>query len=57
MDKSLPQQQQLKNLPFAIVILRAKSNSLEDTRPLMPGLLRRLKEFQPGLAYVLTQPE
>ena len=54
MDKSLPHQQQLENLPFAVVILRAKSNSLEDTRPLMTGLLRRLKEFQPGHAYVLT---
>jgi predicted nuclease of predicted toxin-antitoxin system len=57
MDKSLPHQQQLKALPFTVVVLRAASNSFEDTRPLMPELLRRLREFQPGHAYVLTLPE
>ena len=31
MDKSLPQQQPLKDLPFAVVVLRAKSNRFEDT--------------------------
>jgi predicted nuclease of predicted toxin-antitoxin system len=57
MDKNLPHQQQLDSLPFAIVVLRAKSNAIMDTRPLMPELLRRLSEFQPGRTYVLTQPE
>jgi predicted nuclease of predicted toxin-antitoxin system len=57
MDKCLPHQQQLKALPFAVVILRAASNSFADTRPLMPELLSRLREFQPGYAYVLTLPE
>jgi predicted nuclease of predicted toxin-antitoxin system len=57
MDKSLPHQQQLKALPFTVVVLRAASNSFADTRPLMPELLRRLREFQPGHAYVLTLPE
>jgi predicted nuclease of predicted toxin-antitoxin system len=54
MDKSLPHQQQLDSLPFAIVVLRAKSNAIMDTRPLMPELIRRLSEFQPGRTYVLT---
>ena len=49
MDKSLPHQQQLAGLPFAIVILRAKSNSFEDTQPLMP-------EFQPGQVFIVAQP-
>jgi predicted nuclease of predicted toxin-antitoxin system len=57
MDKSLPHQQQLKAFPFAVVILRAASNSIEDARTLMPEFLRRLAEFQPGHVYVLTQPE
>ena len=35
MDKSLPHQQQLANLPFAIVVLRARSNRYEDTQPPM----------------------
>jgi predicted nuclease of predicted toxin-antitoxin system len=57
MDKSLPHQQQLKALPFAVVILRATSNNIEDARPLMPEFLRHLAEFQPGHVYVLTQPD
>ena len=57
MDKSLPHQQKLKNLPFAIVVLRARSNRFDDTHPLMPEVLRRLAEFLPGHVYVLTQPE
>ena len=53
-DKSLPQQNQTKTLPFAIVILRASSNSISSIRPFAPELLRRLPEFQPGQVYVLT---
>jgi predicted nuclease of predicted toxin-antitoxin system len=51
MDKNLPHQQKLENLPFAVAILRAKSNRLEDTHPLMPEVLRRLLEFQAGKVY------
>jgi len=55
-DKNLPHQNEIKTLPFAIVILRTKSNSISVIRPFAPELLRRLAEFQPGHAYVLTQP-
>ena len=48
MDKSLPHQQRVEELPFAIVVLRAFSNRYEDTHPLMPEVLRRMGEFQPG---------
>jgi predicted nuclease of predicted toxin-antitoxin system len=57
MDKSLPQQQQLKGLSFAVVILRAKSNRFEDTHPLMAPFLNRLTEFQPGEVYLLIERE
>jgi predicted nuclease of predicted toxin-antitoxin system len=57
MDKNLPRQQRLNDLPFAVVVLRAKSNRFEDTHPLMPEVFRQLAEFQPGHVYVLTQPE
>src|SRR5471030_3083665 len=53
MDKNLPHQQQFKSLPFAIVVLRAKSNRFEDTHPLMPEVLRRLPEFQIGRVYFI----
>ena len=57
MDKNLPHQQSLQDLPFAVVVLRARSNRFEDTHPLMPEILRRLPEFQPGHVYVLTPPD
>ena len=57
MDKNLPQQNKLRELPFAIVVLRAKSNRLEHVFPFAPLLLRRLAGFQPGHVYVLAQPD
>lgn len=54
MYKSLPHQQVLTRLPFAIVILRAKTNSFQDTHPLMPEVVRRLGEFKPGHVYVIA---
>ena len=57
MDKNLPHQNKIRELPFAIVVLRAKSNRLEHVFPFAPMLLRRLAEFQRGHVYVLTQPE
>jgi predicted nuclease of predicted toxin-antitoxin system len=56
MDKNLPHEQKSTGLPFVIVILRAKSNRFEDTHPLMPEVLRRLAEFQPGRVYVCKKP-
>jgi predicted nuclease of predicted toxin-antitoxin system len=56
MDKSLPHQNKIRGLPFAIVVLRAKSNRLEHVFPFAPELRRRLAEFQPGHVYVLTSP-
>jgi predicted nuclease of predicted toxin-antitoxin system len=53
-DKNLPRQQKINDLPFAVVVLRAKSNNIADVRPFAPEILRRLDEFQPGHPYVLT---
>jgi predicted nuclease of predicted toxin-antitoxin system len=55
MDKNLPHEQKTTGLPFAIVILRAKSNRFEHTQPLMPVVLRRLAEFRPGRVYVCKE--
>ena len=56
-DKNLPHQNKTKTLPFAIVVLRANSNSISAIRPLAPAILRRLTEFQPGHVHVLTEPD
>ncbi len=55
-DKNLPQQNKIKTLPFAIVILRAKSNRLPHILPFAAEILRRLPGFRPGRVYVLAQP-
>ena len=54
MDKMLPQEQKIKGLPFAILVLRAKSNRFEDIHPMMPEVSRKLTTFQAGHVYVLA---
>ena len=53
-DKNLPHQQKIADLPFSVVVLRTRSNRLPDVIPFAPELLRRLSEFQPGRVYVLS---
>jgi hypothetical protein len=50
MDKNLPRQQRLNNLPFAVVVLRAKSNRFEDTHPLMRKCFGNLPNFNPVMS-------
>src|SRR3977135_4321162 len=47
-DKSIPFQQRLKSRPFALIVLRAKTNRLADLLPLVPALRRALDEVKPG---------
>ena len=53
-DRQLPEQNRVSALPFAIIVLRAKSNRVGHIFPFAPEILRRLAEFQPGHTYVLT---
>jgi hypothetical protein len=49
-------QQNLSNLPIAVLVLAAKSNRMESRRPLIPGLLTALKKLKPRtLARVVAQ--
>ncbi len=56
-DKNLPHQNQVGDLPFAVVVLRARSNRLPDVRLFAPEILRRLPEFQPGHVFILVRPD
>lgn len=47
-DKNMPHQQNLRGIPFAVAVLRARSNRYEHTAPLMAELLTRLPELTPG---------
>jgi predicted nuclease of predicted toxin-antitoxin system len=48
MDRSLASQQSIANLQLAVIVLRAPSNRLEDTSPLMPQVLAALPTLMPG---------
>jgi hypothetical protein len=50
MDGNLAFQQNYTRLQIAIVALRAPSNRLRDTEPLMAKLLAMLPDLQPGTA-------
>jgi predicted nuclease of predicted toxin-antitoxin system len=46
-DANLCYEQNLKNLPIAVVIIHAASNDIEDIRPILPQLLTALSELPP----------
>lgn len=48
MDGSMVSQQNLSKIKIAIIALRAPSNRLADTSPLMPNVLAVLPALKPG---------
>jgi hypothetical protein len=48
MDSSMVRRQKIAKYAIAVVALRAASNRLADTRPLMPALLALLSQIKPG---------
>ena len=46
-DANVQYEQNLVNLPLAVVILHAASNDIDDIRPLLPALLRALTALPP----------
>ena len=48
MDRSIEFQQRLSTLPFGIVLVRARSNRMQDLRPLVPSILSALDAVKPG---------
>ncbi len=53
MDTNIAFQQNLVASPIKVIVLRAPSNRLADTRPLMPKLLQALPYIQTGIVNVL----
>jgi hypothetical protein len=47
-DSNLAYQQNLSQLPVAVVVLKAASNKIENLRPLLPELLAALAVLKPG---------
>jgi hypothetical protein len=48
MDRSIEFQQRISTLPFGIVLVRTRSNRMEDLRPLVPSILSALAAVNPG---------
>jgi len=55
-DKNLHSHHRSGTLPFAIVLLRARSNRLEHILPFGPEILHGLSGFMPGKVYTLQSP-
>jgi hypothetical protein len=47
-DQSLPHQQNLEGAAIAVVVVRARTNRIQDLLPLLPDLRRALEEVGPG---------
>jgi hypothetical protein len=48
MDRSIEFQQRISTLPLGIVLVRARSNRMEDLRPLVPSILSALAAVNAG---------
>src|SRR5437867_12891694 len=55
MDSNMVHQQNIGQYAIAVVALRAASNRLANTRPLMPALLALLQQIQPGTVTFLPE--
>jgi predicted nuclease of predicted toxin-antitoxin system len=46
-DQGIEYEQNMANLPLAVMVIRAKTNKMEDIRPLVPNLLSALAVIRP----------
>jgi predicted nuclease of predicted toxin-antitoxin system len=53
MDSNMVHQQDLAVHAIAVIVLRACSNRLEDTRPLMPAVLQALPHAAKGVRTII----
>jgi hypothetical protein len=56
-DRGLPKQQRISGRPFFVIVLRAKTNRLDDLLPLVPKLKKALETGAPGEVYELAISE
>jgi len=56
-DANVPYQQNQQTLPIAVLILVARSNDINDLRPLMPQVRELLPTIEPGRIYILQDPQ
>ena len=49
-DRSLPEQQNLPKFEIAVIVLRGRTNRLQDLLPLVPEVLAALRQIKLGRA-------
>ena len=54
MDSGMVSQQNLPKYQIAVIALKARSNRLADTRPLMPKVLAALPSARPGTITIVS---
>src|SRR5271165_6061567 len=47
-DQGMEQEHNFANLELALLLLRARSNQIEDLTPIVPAILGALRRIQPG---------
>jgi predicted nuclease of predicted toxin-antitoxin system len=52
-DTGIEFQHATESLPLSVVILRARTNAIDDLRPLVPELLSRLEHLEPRSLLVI----
>lgn len=57
MDTNIPWQQVVAKFDLAVVIIRAKSNDIEDLLPWVPETLRALSAVRPGETTIVGDPD
>jgi|SRR5437660_76711 predicted nuclease of predicted toxin-antitoxin system len=55
-DRNLAFQQDLTALPMPVIILRARTNRLDDLKPLVPKLLAAIGSAKPGGVTTVSSP-
>jgi len=54
MDSKMERELDVQKLKLAVIVLRAPSNRLSDTRPLMAKVLARLSTLKSGTVTVIS---
>jgi predicted nuclease of predicted toxin-antitoxin system len=47
-DQGMEQEHNFTNLDLALLVLKARSNQIEDLTPIVPAILGALRKIQPG---------
>ena len=57
LDKNIPDQQNITPLDVGVMILIARTNSIESLRPLVPQILERLRTIRRGEVVRICPPQ